>query len=249
MIGIIGGIGPLAGIDLFQKITEQTYAFSDQEHLPVLLYSTPGNIPDRTDFLEGKIQSNPGIALAKVCIELSNAGAEIIGVPCNTAHAPVIFNKMLELIEKLNCKMKIIHMVDETVEYIKYKIPQKQAIGILSTTGTYKQKIYYNRLLRDNYIPVIPDPDIQNLVHNSIYHPEYGIKTQNGKITRTAKSQLYDVMNIMKQQGAKAIILGCTEIPLAVQQTRYKNMILIDPSKILAKALIREYRKLHNQGL
>jgi len=244
MLGIVGGVGPFAGIDLFKKISEQTAAKTDQEHLPVILFSFPGRIKDRTEYLEGKIKENPGLILAEICIELSKAGALIAGIPCNTAHSPEIFNCILDVLNKAGCSLKIVHMIAETIEYIKKVLPQKSAIGILSTTGTYRQKIYYNKLIEAGYFPIVPDEDVQTeLVHSSVYHPLYGIKTQSGKITEQAKMQLFTVMDIIKKQGAQGIILGCSEISLAIPGIEYQGIRLIDPTEILAKAMIEEYMK------
>jgi len=245
MIGIVGGLGPLAGIDLFRKITEQTPANIDQEHLPIILFSFPARIKDRTEYLEGKVKENPGIAIAEICIELSKAGVSVAGIPCNTAHSPEIFNCITDRLNMEGCSLKIVHMIDETIEFIKQILPKKSAIGVLGTNGTYRQKIYYNKLIEAGYIPVVPDEHIQSeLVHNSVYHPEYGIKTQSGKVTEKAKTQLYHVMDMMKEQGAKAIILGCSEIPLALSSDSYQGISLIDPTRILARALIENYQKL-----
>lgn len=248
MLGIVGGVGPLAGIDLLKKITGNTEAKNDQEHLPVILFSFPDKINDRTDYLEGKVKENPGIAIGKICVKLSKAGALVAGIPCNTAHAPEIFNSVSKVLDQNNCSLKIINMIDETIRYIKETFPQKSAIGVMSTTGTYKQKIYYNDLLKTGYLPVVPEEDVQTeLVHNSVYHPSYGIKTQGGKITEKAKDQLYAVMEMIINKGVQAIILGCSEIPLAVTEEEFHGIKLIDPVDILAKAMIEQYRRIkHN---
>src|SRR5690606_14053752 len=88
MIGIVGGVGPLAGLDIFKKIIEETIATKDQEHLPVILSSKPHRIADRTAFLLQNSNENPGYALLKIIEELDNSGAEVVAIPCNTAHAP-----------------------------------------------------------------------------------------------------------------------------------------------------------------
>jgi len=244
MIGIVGGVGPFAGIDLFKKITEQTKAGRDQEHLPVILFSFPGMIEDRTAYINGEVTENPGIAIAKICIELSKAGATIAGIPCSTAHAPEIFNCILNELTRSECKLKIVNMIDETIKYISQILPHGSLVGILTTTGAYKQKVYYNPLSEAGYVPVTPDEDvISELVHNSVYHPSYGIKTQGGKITGKAKKQLYKSMDIISRMGAQSIILGCSEIPLAIHVKEYKGMRLIDPTSVLARAMIEEYEK------
>ena len=92
MIGIVGGMGPLAGLDVFKKITEETPVTSDQEHAPVLLFSVPAQIPDRTEFLLGREKTNPAIAISEIILTLEKAGARVVGIPCNTAHSPRIFD-------------------------------------------------------------------------------------------------------------------------------------------------------------
>mgnify|MGYP000203337425 FL=1 len=95
MIGVIGGMGPQAGIDLVQKIINLTKAASDQDHLPIAMLSIPHSISDRTEFLLGKSDVNPAIAISEVICTLSKNGASIIGMPCNTAHAEPIFDEVV----------------------------------------------------------------------------------------------------------------------------------------------------------
>ena len=92
LIGIIGGVGPFAGLDLQRKILEQTVAAADQEHLPVISVSWPGPIADRTEYLLGRVPENPAYAILEQLRLLAAAGATVAGIPCNTAHAPAIFD-------------------------------------------------------------------------------------------------------------------------------------------------------------
>ena len=95
-IGIVGGAGPYAGLDLAQKILEQTIAEKDQDYLPTLLISTPDKIEDRTRFLLGEITSNPAHSIFRNLCDLNTLGASVVGIPCNTAHAPAIKDVFLE---------------------------------------------------------------------------------------------------------------------------------------------------------
>ncbi len=92
MIGIVGGVGPYAGLDLMKKVFDNTLAQIDQDHLDVVMLSLSGSIADRTEYLEGKVDVNPGLAIAGVLKRLEEAGATVAGIPCNTAHAPGIFS-------------------------------------------------------------------------------------------------------------------------------------------------------------
>ncbi len=244
MLGIIGGVGPSAGIDLFAKITRLTPVTRDQDHLPIVLFSFPGRIQDRTAFLNRDAAENPGVELATICMELAAAGAVVAGIPCNTAHTPVIFNRILEGLDRAACPIKLVNMIEETVAAVRRSIPPDGPIGILSTTGTYRHKTYFSPLREAGFTPVIPDERMQiECVHDAIYNPAYGIKAQSGIVTPQAKAQLCEAMDDLIGRGARSILLGCTEIPLAIHGDEYKGIRLIDPTMILARAMIDEYQK------
>jgi aspartate racemase len=244
MIGIIGGIGPTAGADLLQKITEETKAKKDQEHLPVILFSLPQQIEDRTKYLEGKTERNPGVEIARIAVQLHQLGVTHAAVACNTAHAPKIFEQAEKELKKSGSHLQLLHLINENIAYLKANFKKGACIGILGTTGTYKQKIYSSKVEEAGFKAVVPTEEVQNeLVHNAIYHPMYGIKTNNGQPTKIAKSQLHYALDIMKEEGAEAVILGCSELPLALEECTYKDMLLIDATRIVARAIIRAYDK------
>ena len=122
MIGIVGGMGPYAGLDLFNKILNQTGSECDQDHLPISMLSSPHTIPDRTDFILGNSDVNPAIAISNIICTLYNQGARVIGMPCNTAHAEPIFS---EIIEKIPKEVNLVHMINEVCKFIKIKYPSK----------------------------------------------------------------------------------------------------------------------------
>ena len=101
MIGIVGGVGSYAGVDLLRKVYDQTMAAGDQEHLDTILLSMPSSIPDRTEYLVGEVDENPGKPIAEVLVQLDRAGATVAGIPCNTAHVEKIFGLILEVIRDL----------------------------------------------------------------------------------------------------------------------------------------------------
>ena len=91
MIGIVGGIGPLAGVDMYKRIVANTIAKADQDHLPVLLASLPGEVVDRMPFLLEGTPENPAFGIAKVIGMLEKAGADLIAIACNTADQASVF--------------------------------------------------------------------------------------------------------------------------------------------------------------
>ncbi|MGM0497436.1 MAG: aspartate/glutamate racemase family protein, partial [Bacteroidota bacterium] len=94
IIGVVGGIGPYAGLDLCEKIMKETLVKSDQDHLPIAMLSVPGKIEDRSRFLLGQSETNPAFAVSEVIQKLHDVGATHIGIPCNTMHAPEIFDTL-----------------------------------------------------------------------------------------------------------------------------------------------------------
>ncbi|MCS3556649.1 MULTISPECIES: aspartate/glutamate racemase family protein [unclassified Sphingobacterium] len=237
MIGIVGGVGPLGGLDLYKKIIEETIALSDQEHLPVMLYSFPNLIGDRSEYLKGHSTVNPAIALAAITRQMESAGVTIVGIPCNTAHADPIYGVYEQELAKTNQKIKILHLVNETISYMK-TLYSKAKVGILSTTGTRNSGLYRDLLLKEGFEIVEPSEDWQERIHAAIYDKEYGIKAQSTPVTNKVRLELHSAMDELKKGGAEIIVLGCTELPLALPENDHNGMTLIDPNRILARALI-----------
>ncbi|MFZ1808101.1 MAG: amino acid racemase [Cyclobacteriaceae bacterium] len=240
MIGVVGGIGPYAGIDLLKKVFDNTLAGSDQEHLDAVLISASSKIADRTEYLTGKIKDNPAYEIAGVICKLQNAGATIVGIPCNTAHAQQIFNVVQEELKKKGVAIVVLHMIEETVSFIAKNYMQIKKVGVLSTTGTYQSEIYKKALQAKGYEVITPTMEMQeDLIHPAIYHSTYGIKTISNPIHPQAIKNLSEGLSFFERQGAQSVILGCTELPLAISENEIKGMKIIDPTAVLARALIQ----------
>ena len=240
MIGIVGGVGPYAGLDLLRKVFDNTVSGKDQDHVDALLLSMPSSILDRTEYLIGKVKVNPGLAIAEVLKRLDQAGVSIAGIPCNTAHADKIFQVILDELHSAGYRIRVLHMIRETVSFIGVSFPEIKRIGVLSTTGTYQNNIYKEALESENYEVLRPSPHMQEtLIHPSIYHSEYGIKSVSNPVQSRAKENLMEGFRYLKEQGAEAVILGCTEIPIAYPVSMIEGMVAIDPTMVLARTLIR----------
>lgn len=236
MIGIVGGMGPYAGIDLMQKICNQTEALRDQDHLPVAMLSLPHTISDRTDFLLGKTAVNPAFAIANAICELHQLGASVLGMPCNTAYAPPIFD---EIVKRIPPSVSLLHMINVAAEYICTTYPSVTRVGILSTTGTLLANIYPDSLSRYGLVGIqVPEALQQEQIHPAIYNKMYGIKAQAAPVTVHAKQKLHQGVAYLIYQGAEVIILGCTEIPLALTEETIGEVPLLDVTKVLARTLV-----------
>ncbi|MGC4234877.1 MAG: amino acid racemase [Niabella sp.] len=239
MIGIVGGVGPLAGVDIVTKIIEETTAGADQEHLPVILSSQPHRIVDRTEYLLGKTHENPAFALVQIIRELEKAGATVVAIPCNTAHSPRIFNIIRSELDSAGCKVKLLNMAEETASHI-LKHQGNIHVGVLSTTGTRNTGLYRNILERYGLIPVELNYIWQEKIHAAVYDTAYGIKAFSSPVSNRARREVLEAIDELKNSGAQAVILGCTELPLAIREKKYAGLPVIDPNRILARALIRE---------
>ena len=242
MIGIVGGVGPYAGIDLLKKIYDNTVASRDQDHLDTALLSLPSKISDRTDYLEKKTDENPAYAIFNVLQKLERIGVTVAGIPCNSAHSKSIFDVIQRELKKTGSTLTLLNMIEETCGFIERYYPDIKSVGVLSTTGTYKSGIYTEILQEKGYRAIVPGLDMQEtLIHPSIYDTNYGIKALSNPVHPRALENLEKGLSFLKRQGAEAVILGCTEISLALSQKRITGMIMIDPTNILARALIYHF--------
>ena len=225
-IGIVGGVGPYATVDLFLKIIKATPAQRDQDHLRIIIDNNP-QIPDRTEAILGKGLS-PLPKMIETAKNLESAGADFIVIPCNTAH---YFLRGLEA----EISIPVLNMVEETRRTVKEEFPLAGKVGLLATTGTIKSGIYHKAFEKIDWEVVVPDRISQEAVMDAIYGEE-GIKAgyfeePRKKIIKVARSLI--------DKGAKVILAGCTEIPL-VLKSEDLSVPVLDPTHILAKAAVRE---------
>ncbi len=178
LIGIVGGVGPYAGLDLAAKVFDQTAARRDQEHLPVALLSLPHTIADRTAYLLGDVTENPAYALAEVIRRLETLGATVVGIPCNTAHAPRIFDVLLAELARTGNRLRVLHMIHETARFLAETLPGVQRVGVLSTTGTARAAVYPEVLAP---LGIRPRRRMtgKRASQAAIYDETYGIKAQS----------------------------------------------------------------------
>ncbi len=241
IIGIVGGLGPYAGIELCKKITNQTTAVNDQDHVNFILISTPEQIEDRTKYLVKESDNNPGHAISENILLLENLGATVVGIPCNTSHTPPIYNIIKSELKKAKSKVKLLNMIDETALFLKEKFHYIQIVGVLCTTGTYYSGIYESILAMHGIEAVLPSIDFQeNVVNKAIYDPDFGLKTHPAPVKPEAKKLIRDSIRYLKDKGAQAVILGCTELPLAITDRQIDKLWIIDSNLVLARALIKE---------
>jgi len=236
IIGIVGGMGPGAGIDLSSKIVSQTLAASDQEHLPQLLFSFPSLIGDRTRFVLGQDSENPGPRIAGVVLRLEQAGATVAGLACNSAHIPAIFGAIQDELNRHGARIRLLHMIDEVGRFIREHHPGISRVGVLGTTGTYVSGLY--DMLEDHGLNVVNVSErTQASLHSAIYHPEWGIKSVGPN--QRAVDVIIKAADTLRAKRAGLVVFGCTEFPLAYRDPAIGGLPVVDSSLVLARALVR----------
>jgi len=172
---------------------------------------------------------------------MADMGVTIAVMACNTAHAGPIFDKALELLQAKNVKLRILHLIDETIIHIKNRYPDIRRVGLLATQGTYKTRLYDQSLEAAGLQLVIPNEEVRvNDIHAALYDPSYGIKTCASPVTVQAMDRVRSAIDHVIQMGAEAVILGCTELPLAVKEDSIDEIPILDPAKIMAEKLVLE---------
>ena len=248
MIGILGGMGTQAGLDFCNKLAILNRGKIDQEY-PLFLLFNKSNIPGRPESIgshtknlskkssskKSKEKYNRVLkSLLKGCKLLEKNKCKFIVIPCNTAH--YWFN---DLQKKIN--IPIINMPKEVFNFTKKKCKKKSKIGLLATEGTLKTGIYKN-FFEKNFQLIEPS---QNLQNSSVNRAIKFVKMGNVK---AAAKAIKPAINSLLKKKCKKIILGCTELPIAIFAFKsFKNIksskVFLDPNLILAHSAMVKHNK------
>ena len=239
-IGIVGGLGPYAGYDLLRKIFRWTEASTDQEHLPIMLHSFPGWIPERPAYLLGQKKENPGEDIGDIMVQLARNGARVIGMPCNTAHSPRILDVALERLRETGLDVTFVSIIESAVKHVNSMCPNGGRIGLMGTVATLQTRLYQDALEKAGLEPVLPDDEDCALVQRAISDPEFGVKAFSDPVSPKARQILLDTARrLVEKKQVSAILLGCTEIPVAVTESVLWDTPVVDATSVLARELIR----------
>lgn len=219
-LGIVGGVGPLATMFIGEMIVRRTKAAKDQDHVNSIITNNTG-IPDRTAFIMGDSEDNPVPVMIADMAKLTSIGAEIIIIPCNTAHT---FYGQLQQ----GTGVPVIHMIRETMKRAAEQGAVK--VGILATTGTVTSEVYQQAAKEFGLEPVLPANDIQEKVMSIIYE-----NVKAGKTADTEKWQ--EIESYMIGQGCDRIVLGCTELSIVKKEMDLPE-IYLDSLIVLAETAI-----------
>ena len=216
-LGILGGLGPAASVYFYHIITSHTKAEKDQDHLNIVLISG-ADIPDRSEFILGKSDRSPLPLMKEDVLKLASVGAELIAIPCNTAH--YFFDELSAV-----SPVPVLNIVRETVALAKKSGAKK--LGILATTGTIAAHAYQEACRDAGLSFEIPDESAQNALMDIIY----------GDIKKAAAPDIPRFLAIaddLLARGCDAIVLGCTELSVIAESEDLSRYPFIDSRLVLA---------------
>ena len=224
-IGILGGMGPESTAALYLKIVRLTPITREQDHLRIIIDSNP-TIPDRTEALRTGSPDAVIGALVETARNIERAGAGLIGIPCNTAHA-----FLTEV--RAAVGVPVVDMVAEAAQRAHDNFGPHSAVGLLTTDGIHITRLYHDALARSGLTTVTPGAEAQSAVMGVI-----GEVKRSGVVERH-RELLAGPIRELGLRGATALLAGCTEISL-VLSAHPPNLPWLDPLDVLAETLIRE---------
>jgi aspartate racemase len=220
-------MGPLATVDFMRKLLHATPARNDQDHVPVLVSSIP-QIPDRTQAFRGEGES-PIFALTDCALRLRVAGASLIVMPCNTAH--LWFDDV-----QAGVNLPMLHIVDAAIEDALALAGPDAQIGLLATDATIASGLYINRMPLST-----TEQSFQWLLPTANEMLEWvmpGVAAVKSGDIKKGTQLLLAAASALQQRGAKALVLGCTEIPVVLNE-RNSPVPSVDATLALARRTVQ----------
>ncbi len=217
ILGVIGGLGPMATVYFMELVTAMTAADTDQEHLEMIVRSAP-HIPDRTSYILDHTQESPLPEMLRIGNALIDGGAQVLAVTCMTAH---YFYDDLQA----GFSVPLVNGVLETARHLKAQ--GIRTAGIMATDGTVASGVFAKALEECGIQAVTPSRERQKDVMHLIYD-----EIKAGKVPQMAR--FHAVAADLRRQGSQAIILGCTELSL-IKKEQNIGPGFIDAMEVLAQ--------------
>lgn len=229
LLGVLGGMGPLASVDFLNKLIEEACAERDEDHVPVVVYSVP-QIPSRPAAIIAGGES-PLPAMMAGIRSLERAGATAIAIACNTAH--YWYDALAA-----EARVPILHIANATLDAMSAHGRLPQAVGLIATKGTIAAGFFQERLASCGVACVLNSEEEQDaLVLPAIAEVKRHALAPAHALTVEACERLI-------ARGAETIILGCTEIPPALEyQSHSLSAHCVDPTRALAQACVAWWRQ------
>lgn len=226
MLGVLGGMGPAATAEFLKRLVDQTPAKRDQDHIPTVVWNDP-RVPDRsTAMKQGTDEPLPW--LLQGVRGLKAAGCDYIVIPCNTAH--FWYHELVKL------DVPIIHIVDSVADALRQVHVVNTTIGVMGTQATVELGLYQYHLNKLGWNCLTPSKEeMDTLVQPAIDLIKAGD-------LESSYPMLMTVVDSLIARGVRAVVLGCTEIPLAVQDHVRNDIPLINSIDSLVKSAIKDFK-------
>ena len=225
-LGILGGMGPAASAEYITRLIQQTPATCDQEHIPFVLWNNP-QIPDRSTSMRAG-DSKPLRYLIEGILALRYSQCDLIVIPCNTAH--FWFDELIKH------DVPIIHIVDSVASALR-GVNVTGTVGVMGTQGTIEFGLYQNHLGKLGWDCIVPTTEEMD----TLVQPAIDL-IKSGQLDQ-AHDMFMSVVDSLIARGAQAVVLGCTEIPLAVREESRNGTPLINSIDSLVKIAIEEFNR------
>ena len=228
IVGIIGGMGPEATVDMMSRVIRATPATDDVDHIRMLVDNNP-RIPSRIKaIIEGNGES-PAPCLIEMAQNLVAWGADFLAIPCNTAH--FYYDAVQSAVD-----VPVLNMIDLAVAAIISKKSSVRQPGLLASTGVLMTGLYKKRFEKKGLALITPDDPVQKKVMTAIRQ----IKT--GHCGPREIETVNAAANELTTAGADVLIVACTELSL-ISSALKSNVRIFDTAQILAEAVVKEARK------
>lgn len=219
VVGVLGGMGPEATVDFMAKVIALTPGERDQDHLHMLVDHNPA-VPNRQEAILGGGE-DPGPAMAAMAKRLEAAGADFLVIPCNTAY---VFERSIRNVVGI----PLVSIIDETIAALPGDCA---AVGLLATDGCLRAGVYQRGLEERGLQAIEPtDADMQQLMRTV-----YAIKA--GDTGPDVAKSMCRLANALVEAGAGAVIAGCTEIPLVLDETMLDVPLLASTDILAARTV------------
>jgi len=223
-LGILGGMGPAASAEFVSRLIKQTPAACDQEHVPFVLWNEP-RIPDRSTSMQAG-DNRPLLWLLQGIQALRTVGCDHVVIPCNSAH--FWYDDMAKM------GVPITHIVDSIADQLRALNLENTTIGIMGTQGTIEHGLYQTKLTQQGWSCIVPDrAEMDFFVQPAIDFIKAG-KIQESQVL------LMKTIHSLIARGAKAVVLGCTELPLSISIDQEQGVPIVNSIDSLVQAVISQ---------
>jgi len=230
LLGIYGGVGPLSHTLFEQHLLAGGHrrgARADQEH-PVWILASASSTPNRMASIAGTGEDAQA-HIRHFAQLLERAGADVLFVVCNTAHA---YHASVQR----TLRIPWVHLMDLVAGHVRATLPAAARVGILGTDGTLITRLYHRALASHGLEPVAPEvgSEAQRLVMEAIFDTSWGIKATGAAVSDRARRNLERAAEWCVDRGAEAVVAACTEVSVALTPDAVGRVPVVDPLLVAA---------------